>query len=958
MKNFLKFSILFLLVVLFGCGTQDGASTSTDADTTTDSSVTVAAIVLSSAASTLAHDSATTLTISLYDDSGQVVAESKTVSLTVDQPSFASVDSSVTTSTGVAEATFSSRSTNGTVTITASVDGTSEALSIIISDGSGSAVTTEETATVSAMGLSATSLVIAPDDSIDISGVLYDSSGQIVATEKDVAFSLDDPLLGSISSSVTTATGSLTNTFQGRGNEGEVTITASVDGATQSLKLTLSNDPVDDSAETDTVDAIGLVVNNNIIGTNATATVTASLYDSSGQSIAAAKTITFTLSDPTLGSIDTLVTTSTGSLQTDFESRNLEGNLQIIAAVDGVTQQVALTISDDLTSVSDEEAAVTAMLLTADNSTIGTGETATITAQLLDASGQTITDPKTVTFTLDDPTLAFINSPGSTSSGILTRSLTAKTSEGTVTVTATVDGYSQDIAIDISDALAPASVAVAASPATITVAGTTVVQATVLDENSDPIADGTSVSFSVNNTNLGAIVPTASVSGGAGVAQATFTAGLEAGTAVVTAQSGSVTGTANVVIASADAGSIEFTSAEPQIISIQGTGGLETSTIKFLVKDTNGNPVIGSLAVDLELSGPNGGEYIGPNAGVTQLEVGTVDGFATVVLHSGNIPGTATITASLVDNPGLTTSSGVIAIGGGTPSADHFSLSATTLNLAGFAYDGLTTDITVRLADRVGNYNILEGTAVSFYSECGAIDRAVNLDSEGVGTVTLRTQSPRAYDVDGDNNDPEDGLCTITVVVDGEEEFTDANASGTYNSGESFVDTFDDIFIDKDDNDIHTGTYEDLIVDRNEDGNFDGINGIWDANKRIYKEIKILFTGVPSLVLTDDLDNPISTADTIEIEENGTVDLKWALQDARGNLPIAGTTIDVTSDLTVSGTTSYKYLDSSTPGSPAFSISIAAGDKTPGEVFTLEASWTWNGGDYAQSYLVEIIAAP
>lgn len=633
------------------------------------------------------------------------------------------------------------------------------------------------------------------------------------------------------------------------------------------------------------------------------------------------------------------------------------------------------------------ETPVAAISLTAEKNTIATGEGVQVSVRLYNSSGQLITTQKVVSFSLNNPILASISSPVTTSNGQVSGTLTAGSTEGSVTLTASVDDVTEELTLEISDRLPAADITMSSNPASITTGGTAVVSARVVDSDGQPMPDGTSVSFSVNNTALGSIVPQATVSGGDGVALATFSAGSDTvGTATITATSGSVSSTTTVNVTGAAAGSIEFISAEPQIIVIKNNGGQETSLIQFLVKDSGGNPVLGSQTVRFTLSGPNGGEYLGSTPGATTVDVGTVSGVASTTLHSGTIPGTATVVASVVGST-LSSSSGVIAIGGGTPSAKHFSLSTETLNLEGLAYDGMTTDITARLADRYGNYNVLQGTAVSFYAECGAINRAINLSAEGEGSVTFRTQEPRPHNVVrdafdnavatlyasrlgvtiNDDNNPRNGLCTIVAVVDGEEEFVDANANGEYDLGETFVDTYDDIHLDKDDDSMelepgqiaagnpYDPTFEHLIVDRDEDGTFDGMNGSWDANKRIAKQIKLLMTGVPGMTIADENGTQISS---ISVPDGGSAVVYFSLHDLYYNPPIAGTEFDVSVDVgAISGTTEYTYLDTSVPGAPIFSVRITdddPGDADPSEFGTLVFEWTWKGSDYATSVEVEV----
>ena len=631
---------------------------------------------------------------------------------------------------------------------------------------------------------------------------------------------------------------------------------------------------------------------------------------------------------------------------------------------------------------------VSAIQLTAASSSIGTGQSTTITATLFQNSGKQISESQTMTFSLSSPGLGTITSPVTFTGGSVNRTFTARSTEGSVTITATVGDVTKDITIQISDEVAAASVTPSPNPANITVGGTSVVSATVLDISGDPMPDGTTVNFTVDNSELGSIVATAKTTGG--VALATFSAGEETtGTATITATSGSISGTSQIVVAGAAAGSIIFDSASPQVIVIKTAGGTKDSIIKFLVKDSNGNPVSGSQTVRLTLERsnaetPNGGEYLGSTPGTTTVEVGTVSGFATTTLHSGTTPGTVQVNAVVVENTELSSSSGVIAIGGGIPSAKHFDLSATTLNLEGLAYSNIQSIINVLIADRYGNKELLEGTAVSFQVECGAIDRSVNLDSIGSGSVVFRTQDPSPQDVSmnayeqalqtayfnlfgetfSDANNPRDGVCTIIGMFDGEEEFTDANANGDYDPGETFVDSYDDVFIDKDDDpmDVPFGTefvgypfdptFEDLVVDANGNGLFNGMSGDWDGNKRIWEPIDLLMTGIPTV--------SISTS-SVTVADGGRETVTFCVHDVNWNPPIAGTTFEVSlADVSgggIAGQTKSTFLDTNVYGAPTYSVDILdskAGDTDPPSIGSLTITVKWKGAEYIYSIPVSV----
>lgn len=618
---------------------------------------------------------------------------------------------------------------------------------------------------------------------------------------------------------------------------------------------------------------------------------------------------------------------------------------------------------------------------------LGFGETSTITVNLFNSGGQLIsTDTNTVTFGLSN-SLASMIPISATTTGTLSEVLTAASSAGEITVTATSGTKSGSVTIQVTDPtqVVAGSISVTANPISITVGETAIVRATVLDTLGALMPDGTVVNFSIDNSALGSIVTSATTTNG--IAQATFSSSLtNAGVVTVSATSGfAAPDTTPITVLDALAGDIQFVSADPQVIVLAGASGQKTSVVQFLVKDSSGAPIAGSQEVSFVLSGPNGGESL------NVASASTVNGIVQVILTSGNIPGTVTVTATVVDNPVLKEQSGVIAIGGGVPSAGHFSLSTSVKNLEGFAFDGITADITARIADRYGNFNILEGTSVSFSAECGAVDRSISLDNVGVGTVVFRTQAPDPQDVDikpgaancdtcaventriltyetifgagliTNGNNPRDGLCTIIAEVGGEEEFTDANANGFYDTGETFEDTYDDTHLEKDDDNFdilpadeaagtpYDPTFEDLIVDRNLNGLFDGLSGAWDANKRISSPIRLLITGSPIITLS---------SSSVTVADGGSEIIYYSVHDLNFNTPVVGTTVSVSSDVgSLSGTDTVDFLDTSIPGPIVYSVTItdgSPGDADPPKVGVLEVTVNWLGNNFPFSIPVSV----
>jgi adhesin/invasin len=429
-----------------------------------------------------------------------------------------------------------------------------------------------------------------------------------------------------------------------------------------------------------------------------------------------------------------------------------------------------------------------------------------------------------------------------------------------------------------------------------------------------------------------------------GIATATFTAANTPGTVTVTATTGGISQIVAIIITAPLNGSVQFVSATPPVIGIKGGGQPAVSNVKFLVNDINGNPVVNGTSVNFTMNGPsggklpsNGGEYIGDlDTTPTTATASTLNGYATVNLNSGTVAGPVTITASVTSGTQtLSASTSVISIGGGIPSATHFSLATTKFNLPGLVRYGETATITAYIADRFGNYNVLEGTSVSFYTEAGAIDRNGVTDATGQTTSIIRTQAPAPATVtisasetalinylnltygltiptDGSVK-PRDGWVTVLATVQGEETFIDANGNGLYDAGESFTD-IGEPFIDQNDNSVwDTGEF---YVDSNGNGVYDGPNGIWDgpncpsggcqSNKMIWDTINLAFTGNTNYCAVTPTTFNLGTVAPATRSQTFQV----MVGDLNLNVPVSETILVVTaSQGTLAGTTNYTVPD-------------------------------------------------
>jgi adhesin/invasin len=174
----------------------------------------------------------------------------------------------------------------------------------------------------------------------------------------------------------------------------------------------------------------------------------------------------------------------------------------------------------------------------------------------------------------------------------------------------------------------------------------------------------------------------------------------------------------------------------PKSIAVQGSGGNETSTLTFEVRDATGRPVSGTSIVDFVIDGgPSGGEYLHPTSAPTEAAA-----LATTHLNSGTASGPARVVAQV---QGTTISSGPVevTIVGGPPEQAHFCIVTEKLNLHAFGIAGVNNMITAYVGDRYGN-PVQNGTAVWFSTECGIIQSGAGNTESGITANTLVSCAP------------------------------------------------------------------------------------------------------------------------------------------------------------------------------------------------------------------------
>lgn len=228
--------------------------------------------------------------------------------------------------------------------------------------------------------------------------------------------------------------------------------------------------------------------------------------------------------------------------------------------------------------------------------------------------------------------------------GLATATLVAGPSSGTSETTiacsgSVCSGWTQ---VGVTTPGPAATLVLEAAPTTIVVgSGTSTLTATVRDCAANPVADGTSVNFSVAPP-LGTIAPNPA-STTAGIATAVFSAGLSPGTAVVSATVDGVVATTTLHLVVGQAYTVVLRAVPSTLVA----DGVSTATLTVTATDPYGNPVADGTVVDFEMA---------PSLGTIAPDTTTTTGgTATAVFTAGTITGTVHITATVDGQPGSTT---------------------------------------------------------------------------------------------------------------------------------------------------------------------------------------------------------------------------------------------------------------------------------------------------------------
>lgn len=471
---------------------------------------------------------------------------------------------------------------------------------------------------------------------------------------------------------------------------------------------------------------------------------------------------------------------------------------------------------------------------------------------------------------------------------------------------------------------------------TLSAGGTTSATVLIVDAAFNLYTTPVNVSFTSGCVGTGASTMDASVTTVNGVASSTYLAQgcVGSDTIIASASIGGTTHTAtgSLTVQAGSVGSIEFVSATPANITLQGTGGAgrsETSVVVFRVIDVQGDPVQGQ-DVAFALNTTVGGITLDPSSATSDN-----NGLVQTTVQAGTIATSVRVTASATSGSNTYESqSDQLVITTGIPDDDSMDIVATVLNPEGWNISGTDVSISARLADRFNN-PVPDGTAITFTTEGGSIDSFCTT-TDGSCVVTWTSQDPRPcgetlgaaqVQVDttagpnvcvltpaGSTNpidpqtgsaplgQPYGGRATILATAVGEESFTDVNGNGVFDEGDLY-------------NDL-----PEAWLDSNEDNIRDANEPYLDFNSTgIYNSADGEFNGI---LCSRPFSNDCSTAQTLHIRDS----LVLVMSGSTGFMVLSPSTITTPNDGSAGATLTVSDLHNQPmPAGTTISVAVSPG---------------------------------
>ena len=363
----------------------------------------------------------------------------------------------------------------------------------------------------------------------------------------------------------------------------------------------------------------------------------------------------------------------------------------------------------------------------------------------------------------------------------------------------------------------------------------------IVDQNGQRILTQTHINFTSSCVTDGKASLDAQVNTINGIAQATFEdiscAGSTGINDIIVASSTINNTTVSISrefsILAEDIGAVQFISATPQNIVLQGTGGQNNesvSTLVFQVTGEVGNP-LARQEVGFSLNTQTGGLTLSPLVGVTNSQ-----GQVSTRVNAGTVPTSVRVTAEVITANGaiISSQSNLLSVSTGLPDQNSFTLSASDLNPEADGISGQTVNLIARLADTFNN-PVPDGTSVNFTTEGGSITSSCVTLNGNCG-VEWTSANPRTAD----------HRVTILATAIGHETLFDENGNNSYedSDGGPILDNTDSGFsvsaygvtgfVDhseawRDDNEDNIRNAAEIFLDFNDDGVFNGPDSVFNG---------------------------------------------------------------------------------------------------------------------------------
>jgi hypothetical protein len=344
------------------------------------------------------------------------------------------------------------------------------------------------------------------------------------------------------------------------------------------------------------------------------------------------------------------------------------------------------------------------------------------------------------------------------------------------------------------------------------------------------------------------------------------------------------------------------------LMGIRGSGFNPTAQLRFRVVDAM-NRGVARVPVSFALNSQS-------PVGTTVSPTGVTDsvGEVTAVVTAGLLTGVFIVNATVVGTA-FTAPSNSIGVRGAKPSNKGTSIQCERFTLAAYMSTQpplpLSMNCSVTLQDRFGN-PVGTGTSVFLRTEAGGVPNSAPTEAfsslgsanEGKGTFMFSTmgtfppadvdpfpadsaQFPNARLAEPSRGtallaNPRDGFVSVLAYVSGEEYFSDDNSNGVRDTGEQFYDQGEPLV---DENDNNTRELGEDYFDANGNNQWDGPNGVWDADTYVWTETRVLYVNLPELEFSPT---------TFDVPKGGSQTFILNVNDLNLNRPEVGTTFDST----------------------------------------------------------------